>query len=143
MVCDPSQLESALINLAINARDAMPTGGVLTIAMTDRASVADPSDPGAQESDYVEIEVTDTNVGMSPDVLSRAFEPFFTTKPADRGTGLGLSQTYGFVRQAGAFVDIESSPGEGASVHIYLPRGAASEQALGTDPCGAQSFNRS
>lgn len=122
VICDPSQLESALLNLAINARDAMPAGGVLTIITADRASVGDPCDPDARRGDYVEIEVTDTGVGMAPDVLARAFEPFFTTKPADKGTGLGLSQIYGFVRQSNGFVQIESSPGEGASVKLYLPR---------------------
>lgn len=119
--CDPSQLESALLNLAINARDAMPQGGVLRIATADRTLTADLPDPDMQSGDYVEIEVTDNGVGMSHDVLNRVFEPFFTTKPTGRGTGLGLSQIYGFVKQSGGFVRIESSPGEGASVRIYLP----------------------
>ncbi len=120
--CDPSQLESALLNLAINARDAMPQGGALRIATADRKIAADQlPDPDVQHGDYVEIEVTDSGVGMSHDVLSRVFEPFFTTKPTGQGTGLGLSQIYGFVKQSGGFVRIESSPGEGTSVHIYLP----------------------
>jgi len=120
--CDPSQLESALLNLAINARDAMPRGGVLRIATADRKLAADQTpDPDARHGDYVEIEATDSGLGMSHDVLSRVFEPFFTTKPTGQGTGLGLSQIYGFVKQSGGFVRIESSPGEGTSVRIYLP----------------------
>jgi CheY-like chemotaxis protein len=111
-----------LLNLAINARDAMPQGGALRIATADRKIAADQlPDPDVQHGDYVEIEVTDSGVGMSHDVLSRVFEPFFTTKPTGQGTGLGLSQIYGFVKQSGGFVRIESSPGEGTSVHIYLP----------------------
>jgi signal transduction histidine kinase/CheY-like chemotaxis protein len=120
--CDPSQLESALLNLAINARDAMPQGGVLTIATADRKLTAEQlSEPDARPGDYVEIEVADSGVGMSRDVLSRIFEPFFTTKPTGQGTGLGLSQIYGFVKQSGGFMRIESDPGEGTSVRIYLP----------------------
>jgi signal transduction histidine kinase/CheY-like chemotaxis protein len=121
VTCDPSQLESALLNLAINARDAMPQGGVLRIATSDRKVAADLSDTDAQAGDYVEIEVTDSGVGMSQGVLSRVFEPFFTTKATGQGTGLGLSQIYGFVKQSGGFVRIESTPGEGTSVRIYLP----------------------
>ena len=120
--CDPAQLESALLNLAINARDAMPGGGVLKIATADRKLAADPlPDPDARAGDYVEIEVTDNGLGMSRDVLSRVFEPFFTTKPTGQGTGLGLPQIYGFVKQSGGFVRIESSPGQGTSVRICLP----------------------
>jgi signal transduction histidine kinase/CheY-like chemotaxis protein len=120
--CDPSQLESALLNLAINARDAMPRGGELRIATADRTFAADqPPEPDARPGNYVEIEVTDTGVGMSRDVLNRVFEPFFTTKPAGQGTGLGLSQIYGFVKQSGGFVRIESSPGKGTSVRVFLP----------------------
>ena len=120
--CDPAQLESALLNLAINARDAMPGGGVLGIATADRTLSADQlPDPDAQAGDYVEIEVTDNGVGMSRNVLSRVFEPFFTTKPTGQGTGLGLPQIYGFVKQSGGFVRIESTLGLGTRVRIYLP----------------------
>ena len=120
--CDPSQLESALLNLAINSRDAMPGGGVLEITAVERKLAADQlPEPDARAGDYVEIEVTDNGLGMSRDVLSRVFEPFFTTKPTGQGTGLGLSQIYGFVKQSGGFVRIESRPGEGTSVRIYLP----------------------
>ncbi len=123
VTCDPSQLESALLNLAINARDAMPGGGgVLKIATADRTLSADQlPDPDARAGDYVEIEVTDNGLGMSRDVLSRVFEPFFTTKPTGQGTGLGLPQIYGFVKQSGGFVRIDSSPDHGTSVRIYLP----------------------
>ncbi|MGA9824138.1 MAG: ATP-binding protein [Methylocystis sp.] len=120
--CDPAQLESALLNLAINARDAMPGGGALEITTADRTLLADQlPDPDAQAGDYVEIEVTDNGAGMSRDVLSRVFEPFFTTKSTGQGTGLGLPQIYGFVKQSGGFVRIKSSPGQGTSVRIYLP----------------------
>ena len=120
--CDPAQLESALLNLAINARDAMPKGGVLGIATAERKLAADQlPDPDARPGDYVEIEVTDNGVGMSRDVLSRVFEPFFTTKSAGQGTGLGLPQIYGFVKQSGGFARIESTLGLGTRVRIYLP----------------------
>ncbi len=119
--CDPSQLESVLLNLAINARDAMPQGGVLRIATADLTLTAESSDPDMEPGDYVEIEVTDSGVGMSHDLLGRVFEPFFTTKPAGKGTGLGLSQVYGFVKQSGGHVRIESAPGEGTRARIYLP----------------------
>lgn len=126
VICDPSQLENALLNLSINARDAMPLGGTLSIATTDRTFTADLLDPDIQPGGYVEIDVADSGVGMSQEVLSRVFEPFFTTKPAGVGTGLGLAQVFGFARQAGGFVRIESAPGEGTSVQIYLPGGSSS-----------------
>jgi signal transduction histidine kinase len=120
--CDPIQLESVLLNLAVNARDAMPEGGSLDIATADRTlTAADVADPDAQPGDYVEFVVADTGHGMTPDVLQRAFEPFFTTKPAGKGTGLGLSQVYGFVKQSGGFVRIESRPGAGTTVRIFMP----------------------
>ncbi|WP_442753915.1 ATP-binding protein [Methylocystis sp. JAN1] len=119
--CDPSQLESALLNLAINARDAMPHGGALTIRTSDRTISADPRDPDLAPGNYVEIEVADSGAGMSPEVLSRVFEPFYTTKSVGQGTGLGLSQIYGFVKQSGGFVRIDSAPGKGTSVRIFLP----------------------
>lgn len=121
-VCDPNQLESALLNLAINARDAMPSGGALTITTAARIlTPADVLDQGAKPGRYVEIEVRDTGMGMTPDVLSRAFEPFFTTKPIGVGTGLGLSQVYGFVRQSEGIVRLQSRPGKGTVVSLYLP----------------------
>ena len=124
VMCDPNQLESALINLAINARDAMPGGGALTLRTRDVVMM--PADlrgqDGAQPGDYVSVEVADTGVGMPPDVAARAFEPFFTTKPAGRGTGLGLSQLYGFAQQSGGFVRLDSTPGQGTTVRLFLPR---------------------
>ena len=121
--CDPSQLEGALLNLAINARDAMPNGGQLTITAADRMpSAADVADqPEVDPGEYVEFEVRDTGEGMTPEVLARVFEPFFTTKPAGKGTGLGLSQVYGFAQQSGGFVRIESEVGAGTVVRLLLP----------------------
>jgi PAS domain S-box-containing protein len=123
-VSDANQLESALLNLAINARDAMPDGGKLTIATADRSLTAADlaEDAEARPGDYVELTVTDTGTGMAAAVLERAFEPFFTTKPIGQGTGLGLSQIYGFAQQSGGFVRLESAPGEGTTVRLYLPR---------------------
>ncbi len=124
--CDPSQLESALLNLAINARDAMPQGGSLRITTVDRKFDDDLPDPEARPGSYVEFEVVDNGEGMTGEVLERAFEPFFTTKPTGRGTGLGLSQIYGFAKQSGGFVRIESKLGEGTSVRLFLPGHAPS-----------------
>lgn len=124
VLCDPNQLESALLNLAINARDAMPDGGALTISTTDRSlTQADLlNQDEVQPGQYVEFAVADTGTGMTPDVLVRVFEPFFTTKPTGQGTGLGLSQVFGFVRQSGGFVRLESELGRGTTVRIFLPR---------------------
>ncbi len=123
-LCDPNQLESALLNLAINARDAMPDGGSLIISTADKTvTEADLSgQDDAEAGGYVEIAVRDTGTGMAPEVMARVFEPFFTTKPIGQGTGLGLSQLYGFVRQSGGFVRLHSQPGEGTTVRLYLPR---------------------
>ena len=120
---DPHQLETAILNLAINARDAMPDGGTVTLATANSAveeGVAMLWDGG--RGDYVVVSVADTGTGMAPDVLARAFDPFFTTKELGRGTGLGLSQVYGFARQSDGFVAIESEPGQGTVVRLYLPR---------------------
>jgi PAS domain S-box-containing protein len=123
-MCDANQLESALLNLTINARDAMPQGGTLTIETADRVLTAsDLADQAeARPGDYVELTVSDTGTGMSADILGRVFEPFFTTKPIGQGTGLGLSQIYGFVRQSGGFVRLESELGRGTTVRLFLPR---------------------
>jgi PAS domain S-box-containing protein len=122
--CDSNQLESAILNLSINARDAMPDGGRLSIS-TENVELADAealrlgdAGPGS----YVCISVTDTGTGMSPETVEKAFEPFFTTKPIGQGTGLGLSMIYGFARQSGGYAQIESALGEGTTVSLCLPR---------------------
>ncbi len=120
---DPNQLENALLNLCINARDAMPEGGSLMIETSNQWI----DDRGARERDvppgeYVTMSVTDTGIGMTPVVIARAFDPFFTTKPLGAGTGLGLSMIYGFARQSGGQVRIYSEVGQGATVCLYLPR---------------------
>jgi CheY-like chemotaxis protein len=122
-LCDPNQLESALLNLAINARDAMPDGGKLTIATTNaRIEETHADTPALAPGDYICIDVTDTGTGMSAEVAARAFDPFFTTKPIGQGTGLGLSMIYGFARQSNGHVTIDSKLGQGTSVKLYLPR---------------------
>lgn len=130
---DANQLEVAVLNLVLNARDAMPTGGKLTIE-TANAQVADAyaaSHVDVQPGQYVVISVTDTGGGMTKDVAARAFEPFFTTKGIGHGTGLGLSQVYGFIKQSGGHVKIYSEPGEGTSVKLYLPRQQSAREATG------------
>src|SRR5712672_107072 len=122
-LCDPNQLESALLNLAINARDAMPDGGKLTITTSNARIEGVTADSRAlSPGDYVCIGVTDTGTGMSAEVAARAFDPFFTTKPIGQGTGLGLSMIYGFARQSDGHVTIDSKLGRGTSVRLYLPR---------------------
>ena len=116
---DPGQLDQVLVNLAINARDAMPSGGTLTVVTRD-VTITNPS-PGLPAGRYVELRVADTGQGMSPEVLERAFEPFFTTKAAAGGTGLGLATVYGMVQSALGQVTIESALGEGTSVRVLLP----------------------
>ena len=116
---DPTQLELAVLNLAINARDAMPEGGVLTIR-TQRQLMT--GDPELQDGEYLELCISDTGGGMSPEVLERAFDPFFTTKDVGKGTGLGLSMVYGVARQSGGTARIESRVGEGTRVRLYFPR---------------------
>jgi len=122
-LCDPNQLESALLNLAINSRDAMPDGGRLIVRMSNKHLSSELEASSALiAGDYVCIDVTDTGIGMSAEVAARAFDPFFTTKPIGQGTGLGLSMIYGFARQSNGHVSIESAPDRGTSIKIYLPR---------------------
>ena len=123
-LCDPHQLESAILNLAINARDAMPDGGALTI---ETCNTRLDSEYAAKQRDvrpgqYVCICVTDTGSGMSKDTIEKAFEPFFTTKPIGQGTGLGLSMIYGFTRQSEGYARIYSELGQGSTIKLYLPR---------------------
>lgn len=119
---DPNQLENALLNLCINARDAMPDGGTLAIA-TSRADIdeADAIRLGGNQGSYVSIRVSDTGVGIAESVLGNIFEPFFTTKPLGQGTGLGLSMVYGFVQQSSGFVSVTSEEGAGTSITLYIP----------------------
>ncbi|MFD1331534.1 response regulator, partial [Methylopila musalis] len=118
VLVDPTQLENAVLNLAINARDAMPEGGRLTIETRNRR------DPSAPDDLWLEIAVSDTGVGMTPQVLARVYEPFFSTKPEGRGTGLGLPQVQGFIAQSNGRMEIESAPGAGAVVRLFLPASA-------------------
>ncbi|WP_245275327.1 CHASE3 domain-containing protein [Mesorhizobium sp. LSHC422A00] len=128
---DPSQLENAILNLAVNARDAMGEDGKMTIETAnshlDESYAATHAEVNAGQ--YVMIAVSDTGAGMPADVMERAFEPFFTTKPVDKGTGLGLSQVFGFVKQSGGHVKIYSEPGQGTTIRIYLPRFFGPEEA--------------
>lgn len=125
---DPGQLENALLNLGINARDAMPDGGTLTfitrnVTITEASDDPDAVTPG----DYAVVEVSDTGTGMAPELLEKIFEPFFTTKEVGQGTGLGLSMVYGFVKQSDGHINIDSTVGKGTTVSLYLPRAAQSD----------------
>jgi len=124
VLVDPNQLENVLLNLVINARDAMDAAGQVTIRLANLT--VDPADqlayPGIRPGEFVTIAVSDTGAGMPPDVMERAFEPFFTTKPEGKGTGLGLSMAHGFVKQSGGHIRLASKPDAGTTVTIYLPR---------------------
>jgi CheY-like chemotaxis protein len=120
---DPHQLENALLNLCINARDAMPQGGLLTVETANRwLDVHAARERDLPPGQYISLCVSDTGTGMTPEVMAKAFDPFFTTKPLGQGTGLGLSMIHGFVRQSGGQVRIYSEPGQGTNMCIYLPR---------------------
>lgn len=126
---DPVQLEQVLLNLVINARDAMPDGGTLTVSTKNVAVAVEESDSlvGLMPGEHIEISVHDTGIGMDEETQRHAFEPFFTTKGVGEGSGLGMATVYGVVRQSGGSVVIDSSPGSGTAVHVYLPRVAAPE----------------
>ncbi|SHG58985.1 PAS domain S-box-containing protein [Kaistia soli DSM 19436] len=134
-ITDANQLENAILNLAINARDAMPEGGQLIIQVANKTlSGRDIRGiDGAVVGDYLRVSVIDTGEGMAPEVIDKAFDPFFTTKPIGQGTGLGLSMIYGFVRQSGGHVEIESALGNGTTVSLYLPRNAKTWAPSATD----------
>jgi CheY-like chemotaxis protein len=120
-LCDPNQMENVVLNLVINARDAMPSGGKIMIEtanVSGEQSVFDDVAPG----DYVRLSVSDTGIGMSPEVLSKAIDPFFTTKPQGQGTGLGLSMIFGYIKQSKGHLHIASQPGKGTTATILLPR---------------------
>ncbi|MEE8515783.1 MAG: ATP-binding protein [Alphaproteobacteria bacterium] len=140
---DPAQVENAILNLAINARDSMPGGGVLTIRTGARkisrqiAVGGDDVSPG----EYVMLAISDTGTGMPPDVAERAFDPFFTTKEVGRGSGLGLSMIYGFCRQSGGFTTIDSEPDQGTTVSLFLPATDAAEEIDATASTGAMDEN--
>jgi signal transduction histidine kinase len=123
-VCDINQMENVLLNLAINARDAMPDGGKLLVETRDVTLTRPPPDVESEfePGDYVALAVTDTGTGMPEEVRLRAVDPFFTTKPQGKGTGLGLSMTFGYVRQSGGYLAIDSTPGRGTAITILMPR---------------------
>jgi signal transduction histidine kinase/CheY-like chemotaxis protein len=130
ILADPSQLEQALLNLALNARDAMPRGGTLRIDARNAPRPGGERRPDAdvKPGEYVQISVTDTGTGMDEATKRRMFEPFFTTKPPGKGTGLGLSTVYGFVRQCGGYIGVTSAPGQGTSIELLLPRAETAPQ---------------
>lgn len=133
---DVNQLESALINLVINARDAMPYGGRISLSTASftMGDTPDPKKRGMSAGEYVLLSVADTGTGMAPNVMARAFEPFFTTKPIGQGTGLGLSMVYGYIKQAKGYIQIESEPDIGTRVHLYLPVHQGEATALAHEP---------
>jgi CheY-like chemotaxis protein len=135
ILVDLSEFETALVNLTINARDAMPRGGKLSLAVSNRH--LDESD---HHGDFIAFSMTDTGLGIPPDIVAKVFEPFFTTKAVGKGTGLGLSQVHGFVHQAGGFLDLNSEMGKGTRITLYLPRAIENSDSA-TDDSQAISGN--
>jgi PAS domain S-box-containing protein len=133
VLADPTQLEAALLNLCTNARDAMPRGGRVTLS-TRNARVAPAQDAEMAPGDYVVIEVRDTGTGMTPEVAAQVFEPFFTTKELGKGTGLGLSMVFGFVKQSGGHIQLDSAPGQGAAFRLFFPAATAEAVAPPVPP---------
>ncbi len=136
---DPGDFEDALLNLLINARDAMPGGGQLsltaqTITITEEATVHCTPDRALSPGDYLQLEVSDTGLGIQPDHLERVFEPFFTTKTPGQGTGLGLAMVFGFVKRSGGHVDVFSKPGCGTTFTLFLPRSDTAHETAGVEP---------
>ncbi|HEU4569482.1 MAG TPA: ATP-binding protein, partial [Gemmatimonadales bacterium] len=130
VLMDPGHLEQVVTNLVVNARDAMPDGGTITLRTRNVTFSGDRPNPGGlPPGEYVQLEVTDSGTGMGPDVLARIFEPFFTTKEPGKGTGLGLATVYGIVHQAGGHVDVRSTPGLGSTFIVLLPRAADGTRA--------------
>ncbi len=129
-LADPGQLEAAILNLVLNARDAMPNGGAIVIAASNHRTTGSVSDKGHAGGDFIALSVSDKGVGMTQEELDRAVEPFFTTKSVGEGSGLGLSMVYGFVRQSNGFLDVDSTLGKGTTVTMYLPR--ANQKATAT-----------
>lgn len=142
-LCDPSQMENVVLNLAINARDAMPDGGRLTFE-TENVRI-EPGSEGIEDAlpgEYVRLSVTDTGMGMSDEVRQKAFDPFFTTKPQGQGTGLGLSMIFGYVKQSKGFLSIDSGPGRGTRVTILMPRHELEAPAETSQPPAAEDDHR-
>jgi PAS domain S-box-containing protein len=144
VLVDASQLETALLNIAINARDAMPDGGTLTLGTRVAELDADYAarHPGVRPGTYVAIEITDTGTGIPPDLIERIFDPFFTTKPSGKGTGLGLSMVYGFIKQSGGHIKVYSEVGQGTAFLLFLPLAAATDRKAVAKASGAGAEQR-
>jgi len=132
--CDANQLETALLNLVLNARDAMPDGGTVVIATGEQQLDPTPEEDDVKSGSYVVLRVSDSGVGMLPDVRARVFEPFFTTKEVGKGSGLGLSMVYGFIKQSHGHIRVDSEPGKGTTVTLYLPRATGERPAADLPP---------
>jgi two-component system cell cycle sensor histidine kinase/response regulator CckA len=141
VLCDPGLLDQVVMNLVVNAKDAMTGGGTLTLATQDVVVALGDSvpDPEMVPGPYVRLSVTDDGAGMSPDVMAHLFEPFFTTKETGKGTGLGLATVYGIVKQSNAFIDVRSTPGQGTTFAIYFPRVTVGESRSASPPSRSSS----